>query len=165
MFSLGYNARLDMSHHGQTLGTSSTYRNKKKMSISTCVRKHWTCQLLLGKYIYNKCSKCFHWDSVHVSTRLIMDKLWERVQHTETRRKYPYPHVSGNIEPVSCCWKSTFIINAQNVFIRIQSTPRHVSSWKDFGHEFNITKQEENVHIHMCPETFNLRVVVGRVHL
>jgi hypothetical protein len=30
---------------GQTLGTSSTYQNKKKITISICVRKHLICEL------------------------------------------------------------------------------------------------------------------------
>jgi hypothetical protein len=30
---------------GQTLDTSSTYQNRKKMSISTSVRKHLICEL------------------------------------------------------------------------------------------------------------------------
>jgi hypothetical protein len=33
---------------GQILGTSSTFQNEKKMSISTYVRKHLICEVPLG---------------------------------------------------------------------------------------------------------------------
>jgi hypothetical protein len=52
---------------GQTSGTSCTYE-ARKISISMCVRKHFICELQLKEYIYNKCSDCTLWVSVHTLT-------------------------------------------------------------------------------------------------
>jgi hypothetical protein len=38
------------------------------------VRKHLICELYLKEYIYDKCSLCPPWDSVHALTRLILDR-------------------------------------------------------------------------------------------
>jgi hypothetical protein len=56
---------------GRILGTSFTYQYKK--CISAYVRKYLTLELWLKEFIYNKCSKYPPWDSMHASTRPIMD--------------------------------------------------------------------------------------------
>jgi hypothetical protein len=56
----------------QNLKTISSYQNKK-IYPHQHVWKRLICELLLKHQIYDKCSKC-PWDSMHVSTRLIMDR-------------------------------------------------------------------------------------------
>jgi hypothetical protein len=56
---------------GQTFSISFTYHNRKKCPYQNVSKN--ICELQLEEYIYNKCSKCPLWDSMHAWSCVIMD--------------------------------------------------------------------------------------------